>query len=307
MTHNSRRQKINKLIVVVGPNASGKSDLAVAIAKKFGGEVVSADSRQVYKGMDIGSGKIKKSEMKGIPHHLLDVASPKSVFTVTRYRKLALAAIKKIQKNGKIPILCGGTGFYVQAIVDGIVIPEVKPDWKLRQKLEKLSAEKLLGILKKLDPKRAKTIEGKNPRRLIRAIEIVNATKKPVPEFKKKPLPYEILMLGVQKKEKELKKLIDKRTAKRIKRGMVAEVKKMRAKRLSWEKLESFGMEYRAAARFLQKKITREQMIETIKKEDWQYAKRQMTWFKKDSRVRWIKNPAQALKLVKKYLASSAC
>ena len=115
----------NKLIVIVGPNASGKSEIAVMIAKKFNGEVVSADSRQVYKGMDIGSGKIKKSEMKGVPHHLLDVASPKSVFTVTRYRQLALKAVEKIRRAGKIPTLCGGTGFYIQAVIDGITIPPV--------------------------------------------------------------------------------------------------------------------------------------------------------------------------------------
>jgi len=159
MTHNSHKQKTSKLIVIVGPNASGKSELAVALAKKFNGEVISADSRQVYKGMDIGSGKIKKSETKGIPHHLLDVASPKSVFTVTRYRQLALKAVEKIRRAGKIPILCGGTGFYIQAVIDGITIPQVKPDWKLRQQLEKLPAEKLYSILRKLDPDRAKSIE----------------------------------------------------------------------------------------------------------------------------------------------------
>lgn len=304
MTYNSRGQTINKLIVVVGPNASGKSELAVAIAKKFGGQVVSADSRQVYKGMDIGSGKISKKEMKGVAHHLLDVASPKSVFTVTRYRKLAAAAIKKIQKAGKIPILCGGTGFYVQAVVDGIIIPEVKPNWKLRQKLEKLSADKLFAILKKIDPNRAGNIESQNPRRLIRAIEIVKATKKPVPELKKEPLPYKILTLGMKKNEKTLKRLIDRRTQKRLKAGMVAEVKRLRAKRISWQKIESFGMEYRAVAQFLQKKINREKMVEIIKKEDWQYAKRQITWFKKDPRIRWIKTKPQALALAKKYLSA---
>lgn len=174
----------NKLIVIVGPNASGKSDLAVAIARAVGGQVVSADSRQVYKGMDIGSGKITKKEMKGVKHHLLDVARPRSTFTVTRYRNLALKAIKKIQRENQIPILCGGTGFYIQAVVDGIVIPEVKPDRALREKLEKMSAEKLYSILEKIDPRRAQTIEKQNPRRLIRAIEIVKTTKNRFPKWK---------------------------------------------------------------------------------------------------------------------------
>ncbi|PJA84414.1 MAG: tRNA (adenosine(37)-N6)-dimethylallyltransferase MiaA, partial [Candidatus Nealsonbacteria bacterium CG_4_9_14_3_um_filter_37_13] len=148
-----------KLIVILGPTASGKSELAVRLAKKFNGKIVSADSRQVYRRMDIGTGKVTKKEMKGIPHYLLDVASPKKRFTVIQYRKLALKAINKILKNVHVPILCGGTGFYIQAVVDGIIIPEVPPDWRLRKELEKKSTEELYQILKKLDPRRAKTIE----------------------------------------------------------------------------------------------------------------------------------------------------
>lgn len=294
---------IKKMIVIVGPNASGKSDLAVRIARTVKGQIISADSRQVYKGMDIGSGKITKKEMMGIKHHLLSVASPRSTFTVTRYRDLALKALAKIQKIGQIPILCGGTGFYIQAVVDGIVIPEVKPDWELRKKLEKIPCGKLYAILKKMDPRRAQTIEKRNPRRLIRAIEIVKITKKPVPAVQKKPLPCEILVLGVKKNEKELKTLISARTERRLKKGMIAETKRLRQSGISWRKIESFGLEYRAAAQFLQKKITREQMSENIKKGDWQYAKRQMTWFKRDPRVCWVKNQNQALSLAKKFIS----
>jgi tRNA dimethylallyltransferase len=139
-------KSMNKLIVILGPTASGKTDLSVKLAKKYNGEVVSADSRQVYRGLDIGSGKITKKEMHGIPHYLLDVANPKTRFSVSQYQKLALSAIKKIQKKGKIPFLVGGTGFYIQSIVDGIIIPEVKPDWNLRKKLEKKSNEELFSM-----------------------------------------------------------------------------------------------------------------------------------------------------------------
>jgi tRNA delta(2)-isopentenylpyrophosphate transferase len=200
--------------------------------------------------------------------------------------------------------LCGGTGFYIQAVIDGITIPQVKPDWKLRQQLEKLPAEKLYSILRKLDPARAKTIEAKNPRRLIRAIEIVKTTGKPVPALKKRPLDYEILFLGIKKSEKELRRLIERRADARIRKGMVAEVKKLKNSGLSWNKLESFGLEYRAVSQFLQNKADRQKMIDTIKKEDWQYAKRQMTWFGRDKRIRWIKTKTQALSSVKKYLSS---
>jgi len=304
--------------VILGPTASGKSELAVKLAKKFNGEIVSADSRQVYKGMDIGTGKITKKEMQGIPHYLLDVASPKRRFTVSQYRKLVLKTINKIFKKGKIPILCGGTGFYIQAVVDGIVIPEVPPDWKLRKKLEKKSVEELYKILKKLDPKRAKTIESKNPRRLIRAIEIILKTKRPVPALKKNPLPYPVLLISIKKGKKELSSLIRERLLRRLKRGMIAEVKKLKKSSLSWKRLEEFGLEYRFVAQYLQKKLKSkedkssssslavaqeyDEMVNLIQKEIEHFAKRQMTWFKRDKRINWVKNYNKAEKIIKKFL-----
>jgi len=291
-----------KLIVILGPTASGKSDLAVKIASQTNGEVISADSRQVYKGMDIGTGKITKKEMRGIPHYLLDVASPKARFTVAQYQKLARIAINNIFKKNKTPIICGGTGFYIQSIVDNIVIPEVKPDWELRAKLEKKSVAELYKMLKKLDPKRAKNIEKKNPRRLIRALEIVLKTKKAVPEFKSNPLPYPVLIIGIKKPKAELKKLISLRLGKRLKGGMIKEVENLRKSGVSWKKLESFGLEYRWLSRFLQNKISKKEMIEKLQKDIEHFSNRQMTWFKRDSRIRWIIKPSQADKLIKTFL-----
>ena len=295
-------QKSKKLVVILGPNASGKTDLSIKLAKKFNGEVVSADSRQVYKGMDIGTGKITKKEMAGIPHYLLDVISPKRRFTVSQYQKLALKVINKIQKKGHIPFLVGGTGFYIQSVIDGIVIPEVKPDWQLRKKLEKKSAEELFKILKKLDPRRAKTIESKNKRRLIRALEIVIKTKKPVPLLKKRKPQFEVLILGVKKDFDELKKGIEKRLLKRLKQGMIAEVKKLRKSGVSWKRLEEFGLEYRYIAFYLQKKITYQKMVEKLQKEIEHYAKRQMTWFKRDKCIKWITTCKEAEKIIKTFL-----
>jgi len=290
-----------KLLVIVGPNASGKSDLAVKLAKKFNGEVVSADSRQVYKGMDIGTGKITKEEMQGIPHYLLDVASPKRKFSVAQYQKKTIEAIKKIQRKGKLPILCGGTGFYVQAVVDGLVFPKVKPDWKLRKTLEQKSAKELYEYLKKLDPERAKTIEKDNKQRLVRAIEIVLKTGKPVPKLKKQKL-FDVLMIGIKRDKEELKERIRKRLLKRLKQGMIEEVKKLKESGLSWKRLEEFGLEYRWIARYLQGKIGYQEMIEKLQKDIEDFAKRQLTWFKRDKRIHWIKSFKEAKELVEEFI-----
>lgn len=307
------RKNKPKIIAIVGPNASGKSEIAVKLAlrlsseqakKKFeinGAEIISADSRQVYRGMDIGTGKITKKEMQGIPHHLLDVASPKRTFSVVQYKKLAEKAIEKILKKNKVPILCGGTGFYIQAVIDNLQFPEVKPDWKLRKKLEKKSNEELFKILKKLDPERAKTIDKNNPRRLIRAIEIVKKTGKPVSKIKKAP-KYNALIIGIRKEKEELKKLIEKRLKKRLKQGMIKEVEKLHSSGISWKKLESFGLEYRWIAKYLQKKIGYKEMIEKLQKEIEDYARRQMTWFGRDKKIKWVKSQKEAEKLIKSFL-----
>jgi len=295
------KKKLPKLIAVLGPTASGKTKLAIKLVKKFNGEIVSADSRQIYKGMDIGTAKPTKKERQGIPHYLLDVASPKRKFTVAQYRKLAIIAIKKILKKKKIPFLVGGTGFYIQAVVDGIVIPEVKPDWKLRKKLEKKSVEELYKILKRLDSRRAKTIERKNPRRLIRAIEIVMKTKKPVPPLKFQPLPYPVLMIGIKRNKKELQNLIRKRFFKWLKQGLIKEVVNLKKSGLSWKRIEDFGIHYRVIARYLQNKIGDKEMVENSIREIQNYARRQLTWFKRDERIYWIKKYSEAEKLVKNF------
>ena len=302
---------VNKLIVILGATASGKTELAIKLAKRFNGEVVSADSRQIYKGMNIGSGKVTKKEMAGIPHHLLSVANPKRKFTVAQYQKLAMRAIKDIQKKKKIPFLVGGAGFYIQSIVDGIIIPEVKPDWKLRKKLEKKSNEELFLMLEKLDPKRAKSIDKHNPRRLIRALEIVLKTKKPVPSlYGVRPgsdpgltPSYAILQIGINKPRKKLKKIIHKRLIKRLKKNaMIYEVKKLHASGLSFKRLEEFGLEYRFVAQYLQKKITYQKMINNIQIESEHFVKKQITWFKRDNRIKWIDNFSESKKFVDEFL-----
>lgn len=294
MASNNKKPKI---IVILGQTATGKSDLGVQLAKKFRGEVISADSRQVYKGLDIGTGKITKKEMRGIPHHLLDVVSPKRQFSVAEYKKKAEHAIDGILSRGKIPILVGGTGFYIQAVVDGIVPPEVAPDPELRKKLEKKSPESLLKMLKKLDPERALTIEQKNPRRLIRAIEIARTLGK-VPNLEVEPPNFEVLQIGPKVDDKKLKERISKRLFTRISGGMVKEAKKLHEKGLSWKRMEELGFDQKYVAQYLERKISKDEMTEKLIRGNIQYAKRQKTWFKRDSRIHWFK-PAETKKIEK--------
>lgn len=290
------KNPVTKVIVVLGQTATGKSDLAVKIARKFNGEVISADSRQVYKGLDIGSGKITKSEMKGIRHHLLDVANPKKKFTVAQYQKLAKSAMAYLVKKNKVPIICGGTGFYIDAITKGIVFPEVPPNLKLRKTLEKKTAEQLFKILKTLDRARAKSIDAKNKVRLIRAIEIVKALGK-VPKIKESKSEYEFIKIGLHLPSSKLKEKIEKRLIKRIKMGMLNEAKKLHKMGLSWKRMEELGLEYKFMALYLQNKITKQEMLEKLNSEIYKYAKRQMTWFKRDSEINWF-SPTEYKKIL---------
>jgi len=275
-----------KILVILGQTATGKSDLAVLLAKKLNGEIISADSRQVYKGLDIGSGKITKREMKGVPHYLLDVISPKKVFSVVDFQKQAYKHIDDILKRGKLPIICGGTGFYLQSIVDGIVLPGIEANKKLRASLEKKDLAELQLILKNLDKKRFSEIDTKNKVRLVRAIEITCAIGK-VPKLKKNP-KYSALQIGVTWSAEALQKRIHDRLIKRLKIGMIKEVENLHNDGVSWKRLESFGLEYKYIALFLQNKITKTEMINEIDMRSNQFAKRQKTWFQRDSKINWF-------------------
>lgn len=300
----------SQIIVVLGPTATGKSALAVKLARVLKGEIISADSRQVYKGLDIGSGKITPAEMKGVPHHLLDVASPKSrnKFTVAQFQKMGQKIVQEIIERGNVPIICGGSAFYIQALVDGITLPEVLPNPKLRARLEKMPLKKLQAMLKKLDPRRFAEIDQDNPVRLIRAIEIATELGK-VPALKKSSeksehSPYNPLFIGLNLSADELHKKIKKRLDSRLQDGMINEVAQLHKDGVTWKRLESFGLEYRAIAEFLQKKISAEEMSDKIETETRQFAKRQMTWFKKDRRIKWFSPKAADWPHIKKIALS---
>ncbi len=293
-----KKQVKKPIISITGPTSSGKTGASIAMAKylkKHGvtSEIVSADSRQVYKGLDLLSGKtprdrsrIKSSQLiarsyfsSGIPHHMLSIVSPKKVYSVSYFKKDAERAIDEIHGRGNLPILVGGTGFYIDAVTKGIVLPEVPPNTELRKKLEKYSTEKLCETLKKLDPKRFKSIDTKNRVRLLRAIEIAKSIGS-VPKIQSKP-KYEVFDVYIDLPDELLKKNIHARLLERMKLGMLREAKKLHESGVSWKRMNDLGLECRYTALYLQKKISKDQMLLELENAIWQYAKRQRTWFKR--------------------------
>jgi len=277
------------VFVVCGPTATGKSNRAVEIALglKHGGEVVSADSRQVYRGMDLGSGKITQKEMRGVPHHLLDIADPRNtntsteMYNVSQYKKDAERVIEDIITRGKTPIICGGTGYYIDALLYNTNFPEVRPNETLRKVLAKKTLNELQVILQGKDFERFESVDIQNKVRLIRAIEIIESLGK-VPTVKRTlRKDWTIQIEYIDKDDDVLKNRIAKRVHARIEEGMIEEVERLHAEGVSYERLEQFGLEYKYIALYLQEKISRNEMTEQLIIAINQYAKRQRTWFKK--------------------------
>jgi len=288
-----------KLIVIIGPTASGKTGLSIELAKRYNGEVISADSRQVYRDLNIGTEKVTKKEMRGVCHYCIDVANPKRTYTVEQWRREAKKAINSMSKRNKLPIVAGGTAFYVESLVYGTSFPSVKPNAQLRKELQKKTTEELFAQLKKLDPKRAKTIEAKNPRRLMRAIEIATELGSvpvlPIP----KPL-YDVTWIGINPGLDVLMERIEYRLDSTFKKGLVAETKKMReGLGLSWKRINEIGLEYRIVSEFLRGEISRAEMKKNIIRELRKYAKRQMTWMKRNKEIIWYTSAEKALKSLK--------
>jgi tRNA dimethylallyltransferase len=296
-------EKLPKVVVILGPTASGKTALAVALARAISGEVVSADSRQVYRGLDIGSGKVTKKEMRGVPHHLLDVVSPKKTYTASDYVTAGREAVSEILSRGKVPIIAGGTGFYIDALVGTIALSDVPPNTKLRAALKNRPLRYLQSKLKQLDPTRYTTIDTKNPVRLIRAIEIAKARGKTAP---RRPVPiYEVMYIGIDIPNDVLKAHIKKRLLARIRSGMLSEAKRIKKAGVSWKRMEELGLEYRYMARHLRDMISKAEMISELEKQIHAYAKRQKTWFKKNRNIHWVsKSQFSGVPiLVKKFLS----
>jgi tRNA dimethylallyltransferase len=300
------RMPLPKLVVVLGPTASGKSGLGISLAQRFDGEIVSADSRQVYRGLDIGTAKITPEEQLLVPHYVLDVADPRQVYTVAQFQRDAIAAINDILEREHQPFLVGGSPHYIQAVVDNLDIPRIEPQPELRAQLENHPLPELLTQLEQLDPQSAATIDRNNPRRVIRALEVNLISGKPFSQQRNmaKPL-YRSLLLGIEWPREVLYRRIDARVDERMRQGMVHEVQKLLDEDVSHERLEALGLEYRYISRLLRGEFRDEdEMVERLKYAIHDFTRRQLTWYRKDKRIVWIEGEdgGRAKEIVRTFL-----
>ncbi len=281
---------MNRLVAIVGPTGAGKSRLALDLARAFDGEIVSADSRQVYRYMDIGTAKPGRQELSLIRHHLVDILSPDEDFGLAQYQQLAYEAIEDIQKRGKLAILVGGSGLYVWAVLDGWRIPKAAPDLKLRRELEKVESSELYRELAKVDPVAAQRIDPRNVRRIIRALEVYRDNEVPFSQLqlKAKPLP-NILIIGLTADRAELYRRIDQRVEEMIERGLVDEVKGLLDKGYDLALPAMSGIGYKQIAMYLKGELSLADAIQQIKFETHRLVRHQYSWFRlKDDRIRWF-------------------
>lgn len=298
----------HKLIAIIGPTSSGKSDLAIYLARKLGGEIISVDSRQVYKYMDIGTAKVKgkinpKRSLKinlegrkktlhpyvseGINHWLIDVVDPRNdVFNVAEFQDMAYQIIFSLFAQNKVPILAGGSALYMDAVLEGYIFPKTSP--RLRDELERFSSRELLIQLKKSDPISFKRIDHKNRRRILRSLEAFLLNKRSLKKYLKKKPNFNYLIIGLNWSREILYKRIDKKVNDRIEDGMIAEVEKIMKNKTPYLKLQNFGLEYRFISQYIKGKITREEATEQIKYKTHAFVRRQLSWWRRNKKIKWF-------------------
>lgn len=284
------------LIILTGPTAAGKTQLSISLAKAVGGEIISADSMQVYKGMDIGSAKIKPEEMQGVPHYLIDEFTPDEAFHVVKFQEYAKRYIQQIYAEGKIPILVGGTGFYIQAVLYDIDFTETQADHEYRNHLESLVQEKgaefLHEMLAEVDQNAALEIHPNNIKRIVRALEYYHDTGKPISEHnaaeRQKQSPYNFAYLVLNDNREKLYERIDQRIDLMLKDGLIREVEELRGKGCTRDMVSMQGLGYKEILSYIEGEMPLEEAIRILKRDTRHFAKRQLTWFKRESDVCWI-------------------
>ena len=284
------------LLILTGPTAAGKTALSIQAAKAFDGEIISADSMQVYKGMDIGSAKIRTDEMDGVPHHLIDVLEPEEPFHVVKFQELARAAMEEIYERGHLPIITGGTGFYIQALLYDIDFTENDADPAYRETLERLAMERgaayLHGLLKERDPKAAQEIHENNVKRVIRALEFYEKTGTPISVHnaaqREKESPYRFAYVVLNRNREELYRRIDRRVDQMMEAGLLEEVDTLRKRGYDRSYVSMQGLGYKELLAYLDGECTLEEAVYILKRDTRHFAKRQLTWFKRERDTDWL-------------------
>lgn len=290
----AERQK--PLVVLAGPTAVGKTELSIRLARQIGGEIISADSMQVYRGMDIGSAKVTVPEMQGIPHHLIDILEPDEEFHVVRFQERAKRCIEEIHTRGKIPILAGGTGFYIQAVLYDIDFTETQSDQNYREELEKLAvsqgADRLHEMLREVDPESADAIHANNIKRVIRALEFYRETGKKISEHNKaerqKASPYQFACFVLNDERSRLYANIDRRVDQMMERGLLEEVARLKEKGYHRDMVSMQGLGYKEILEYLDGETTLDEAVRILKRNTRHFAKRQLTWFRRERDVIWV-------------------
>lgn len=303
-----------KLVVLLGPTAAGKTEWSLKLAKEFNGDIISADSRQIYKKMDIGTAKAigewkrnglrKTYYVEDVPHHLIDFLDPGKTFSVAEFRDRALKYCKLANQEGRLPMIVGGTGLYISAIIDNFNIPRVPANKKLRKSLEEKTCQELLALLHNLDPEAAKTIDQNNKRRMIRALEVCIFTGEPFSEQKKKgERLFDVLQIGVDVPRDILHERINDRIDTMMKLGLLKEVERLMMQKYSWDLPSMNGVGYRQFKEYFDGTQSLDQTIERLKKDTRAFARRQMTWFRRDTSIRWCSTYEEAHKLIQLFLS----
>jgi len=300
---------MNHLVAIIGPTGSGKSRLALRLAQAFNGEIVSADSRQVYRYMDIGTAKPSPKELSLVPHHLINIVNPDEVFSLAQYQELVYQAIKGIHQRHKLPLLVGGSGLYIWAVLEGWRIPPVPPDSEFRRSLEEKAAntepEELYRELMRVDPVAAQKIDPRNVRRVIRALEVYGKTRTPFSQLQDKEAPsFNTLIIGLTADRAELYRRIDLRVDKMIEQGLVTEVEKLVNMGYDFNLPAMSGIGYKQIGQFLKGELTLAYAIQQIKFETHRFVRHQYTWFRlKDDRIHWFDISGQVDSEIKTTLA----
>ncbi len=284
------KSQISNLLVIVGPTAVGKTALALDLAQRLSGEIVSADSRQIYREMDIGTAKPTREEQSLAPHHLIDIVAPDEPYTLAQFQADAYAAIDGILARGKLPLLVGGTGLYIRAVVEGLRIPRVPPNKELRAQLARQDRLALFERLRELDPEAAVRIDPRNVRRTIRALEVCLTTGERFSELgRASPPPYRITQIGLTMSRPDLYARIDARVDRMMEQGLVAEVEALVKRGYSWSLPSMSGLGYREIGAYLRGEVLLDEAVVNIKRDTRDFVRRQYAWFRlKDERIQWF-------------------